>query len=115
MVKMKSKVLLIQSYSFVTFYRIQERRYGGYIVDHPILLQKSNYYGVRRIISSCFSSFLSNRTQSTQIGLTVSYKERMVFGVPQRSVHCPLLFLMYVHDICRCSQICDCYLFAIRC
>lgn len=82
------------------------------IVDHPILLHKLNYYGVRRIINSCFSSYLSNRTQSTPSGLTVSYKERIVFGVPQRSVHCPILFLMYVNDICRCSQICDFYLFA---
>ena len=37
-------------------------------VDHSILLHKLNHYGVRGIINSWFSSCLSKRSQSTQIG-----------------------------------------------
>ena len=81
-------------------------------VDHSILLHKLNHYGVRGIINSWFSSFLSKRSQSTQIGSTVSDKEEIVCGVPQGSVLGPLLFLIYVNDIYRCSQIFDFYLFA---
>ena len=81
-------------------------------VDHSILSHKLNHYGVRGIINTWFSSYLSKRSQSTQIGSTVSNKEEIVCGVPQGSVLGPLLFLIYVNDIYRCSQIFDFYLFA---
>ena len=81
-------------------------------VDHSILLHKLNHYGVRGIINTWFSSYLSKRSQSTQIGSTVSNKEEIVCGVPERSVLGPLLFLIYVNDIYRCSKIFDFYLFA---
>ena len=66
-------------------------------VDHSILLHKLNQYGVREIINTWFSSYLSKRSQSTQIGSTVSNKEEIACDVPQGSVLGPLLFfLIYV-------------------
>ena len=47
------------------------------MVDHSILLHKLNHYGVRGIINSWFSSYFSKRSQSTQIGSTVSDKEEI--------------------------------------
>ena len=49
-------------------------------VDHPILLHKLHHYGIRGIINDWFSSYLSVRVQSTQIGPIVSSKERIVCG-----------------------------------
>jgi retron-type reverse transcriptase len=37
-------------------------------VDHNILLNKLNYYGFRGIVNDWFSSYLKNRTQTTQVG-----------------------------------------------
>ena len=81
-------------------------------VDHNVLLCKLHYYGIREIINAWFSSYLSCRTQSTQIGSTVSNKETIVCGVPQGSVLGPLLFLIYVNDMHRSSNKLDFYLFA---
>ena len=80
-------------------------------VDHSILLNKLHHYGIRGIINHWFSSYLSVRMQSTQIGSIVSNKERIVCGVPQGSVLGPRLFLIYVNDMHCSSKKFDFYLF----
>ena len=63
-------------------------------VDHFILLQKLSHYGIRGIINDWFRSYLSGRTQTTQVGSYISKKEKSSCGVPQGSVFGPLLFLI---------------------
>ena len=65
-------------------------------VDHKVLLDKLNYYGIRGIVNKCFSSYLTNRTQTTEIKSYISDKEVVSCGVPQRSVLGPLLSLLCV-------------------
>ena len=63
-------------------------------------------------VNSWFSSYLKNRTQTTQVDHYISDKAVVGFGVPQGSVLGPLLFLLYVNNIHRCSNKLRFYLFA---
>ena len=82
-------------------------------VDHSILLQKLNHYGIRGTVNKWFASYLIGRQQTTQIGVkNISKKEVILSGVPQGSVLGPLLFLIYINDISNSSNRFKFYLFA---
>ena len=51
-------------------------------VDHNVLIQKLNYYGVRRTANNWFSSYLENRTQFESINGYSSDHHFIHCGVP---------------------------------
>ena len=55
-------------------------------VNRDILIDKLNHYGFRGIINDRFSSYLKNRTQTTQVGYHISDKAVVGCGVPQGSI-----------------------------
>ena len=70
------------------------------------------YYGIRGVAHAWFTSYLSDRKQFVSLHGTNSEYQTLTCGVPQGSVLGPLLFLLYVNDICNCSSILEFHLFA---
>ena len=68
-------------------------------VDHEILLDKLDRYGIRGHTNDFFRSYLSDRQQYTVINRVNSALKNITCGVPQGSVLGPLFFAIYINDI----------------
>jgi hypothetical protein len=69
------------------------------VINHNILLNKLNHYGLRGIVNCWFQDYLSNRMQYVEIEKSKSKLCSIKCGVPQGSILGPLLYLIYVNDI----------------
>ena len=68
-------------------------------VDHHILLQKLEHYGIRGIVLQFYQSFLKNRKQFVCINKFCSTLRDVSIGVLQGSTLGLLLFLLYIYDL----------------
>lgn len=81
-------------------------------VDHTILLDKLENYGVKHTNLKWFRSYLSSRKQVICYEGNKTNYENIICGVPQGSILGPLLFLIYINDLHTSSKVLNSILFA---
>ena len=67
-------------------------------VDHDILIEKLDFYGIRGIAKDWLASNLSDRQQFVTVNGVKCDLTSISCGIPQGSVFGPILFLLYIND-----------------
>ncbi len=80
--------------------------------DHEILLYKLKQYGFNCNALNLIKSYLTDDKQFVQIDDTQSHSSNIITGVPQGSTLGPLLFIIYINDICQASKLFDFIIYA---
>ena len=80
-------------------------------LDHEVLLEKMAYFRFRTSVNQWFESYLSNRKFLICIDV-FSEAGTLKYGVRQRSILGPLLFLLYAKDLPQSLADTGSYLYA---
>ena len=69
------------------------------MIDHTLLLEKLEVYGLSRDSLQWFTSYLKDRRQHVKLGDKQSSVAIVRHGIPQGSILGPLLFIVFINDL----------------
>ena len=73
-------------------------------VNHALLLNKLEYYGIRGVAKQWFVDYLSNRNKFVSLRGMTSPSLEIALGVSQESIFGPIVYLIYLNDLSRVSN-----------
>ena len=82
-----------------------DRKMAFDTVDHNIVHEKCKLYGIRGNIYRWFMSYITEISQYVEYNNCKSEKKNLTHGVQQGSSMGPLLFIIYIKDFSRTSDI----------
>jgi hypothetical protein len=106
--KNKSTISACQSFIPDTQEAPDRQSFAYDVIDHDILLEKLDHYGIRRIIKIWLKSYLTLRSQFVErttndnkypMNSYNSTPRYIKCGIPQGSIFGRLLFLLYINDL----------------
>ena len=81
-------------------------------LNHIILFDKLEHYGIRGLALDWIRSYFSNRKQYVEYNGHRSLRNEISCGVPRGSILRPLFFFLYINDINNVSNLLNLILFA---
>ena len=73
-------------------------------LDHSILIDKVEFYGVKGVALDLLKNYLTNIKQYVEFEDAQSDMLNISTGVPQGSILGPLLFIIYINDFAQSSR-----------
>ena len=74
------------------------------VIPHNFILGKLKYYGIKGNEYDWMKAYLTDRRQFVIVNNCISESVKIRSGVPQGSILGPLIFCIFINDICNLNM-----------